>query len=178
MRLIKFLLGLFIPFTTAQSLYYDWNGFSARSLGCGSDSGALNVGLGQSLPTGATGLKVKQIAFAIYGTNSLPPFIELSGNPSTARLATSNAQQCCGANCDLAVAVGATWYNSPCGQPSCANANKWYYMDYSNTNVGTIVQTGISQATFSPLSNGARILIALSILNFFGILAIIRVIGA
>jgi len=130
---------------------YDWNGFSASGLGCGSDSGALNVGLYQSLPPGATGLKVKQIAFAIYGTNSLPPFIQLHGSTATPRLSTSSAVQCCGSGCDLAVqvaAAGYSWYNSPCGQAPCGNANKWYYMDFSGTAVGTTEQTGISEATF------------------------------
>ena len=140
-----------VSLVTAQTLGYDWNGFSASGLGCGSDSGALNVGLGQSLPPGATGLKVKQIAFAIYGTNSLPAFIQLHGSTATPRLSTSTAVQCCGSGCDLAVQVGVagySWYNSPCGQPSCANANKWYYMDFSGTAVGTTEQTGISEVTF------------------------------
>ena len=137
--------------TRAQTPGYDWNGFSASTLGCGSDSGALNVGLGQSLPSGATGLKMKQIAFAIYGTNSLPAFIQLDGSTATPRLSTSSAVQCCGSGCDLAVQVavaGYSWYNSPCGQAPCSNANKWYYMDFSGTAVGTTEQTGISQATF------------------------------
>ena len=143
-------VGLFAS-ANAQTLGYDWNGFTASTLGCGSDSGAINVGLGQSLPTGATGLKVKQIAFAIYGTNSLPAFIQLDGSTGNARLSTSGAVQCCGSGCDLAVQVGVagySWYNSPCGQPSCSNANKWYYMDFSTSTVGTTEQTGISQATF------------------------------
>ena len=137
--------------TRAQTLGYDWNGFSASGLGCGTDSGALNVGLSQSLPPGATGLKVKQISFAIYGTNSLPPFIQLHGSTATPRLSTSSAVACCGSGCDLAVqvaAAGYSWYNSPCGRPSCANANKWYYMDFSGTAVGTTQQSGISEATF------------------------------
>ena len=149
--MLKALLLAFISFVTAQTPGYDWNGFSASGLGCGSDSGALNVGLGQSLPPGATGLKVKQISFAIYGTNSLPPFIQLHGSTATPRLSTSAAVQCCGSGCDLAVQVAAegySWYNSPCGRPSCTNANKWYYMDFSGTAVGTTEQTGISEATF------------------------------
>ena len=149
--MLRVLLLSTVSFVAAQTLGYDWNGFSASGLGCGSDSGVLNVGLGQSLPPGATGMKVKQIAFAIYGTNSLPAFIQLDGSTATPRLSTSTAVQCCGSGCDLAVQVGVagySWYNSPCGQPSCANANKWYYMDFSGTAVGTTEQTGISQATF------------------------------
>ena len=149
--MLRALLMAAVSFVGAQTMGYDWNGFSASGLGCGSDSGALNVGLGQSLPPGATGLKVKQIAFAIYGTNSLPAFIQLHGSTATPRLSTSTAVQCCGSGCDLAVQVGVagySWYNSPCGQPSCANANKWYYMDFSGTAVGTTEQTGISEATF------------------------------
>ncbi|NDA64952.1 MAG: hypothetical protein EBX50_23440 [Chitinophagia bacterium] len=150
--LLGFLIAIMnIQVIVAQTLYYDWNGFTASTLGCGSDSGALNVGLSQSLPTGASGLKVKQIAFAIYGSNTLPPNIQLDGATYTARLSTSNAQACCGTNCDLAVAVanaGKSWYNSPCGQPSCSNANKWYYMDFSGTSVGTNYQRSIQQATF------------------------------
>ena len=146
-----FLGALAFMGTRAQTMGYDWNGFSASGLGCGSDSGVLNVGLGQSLPPGATGLKVKQIAFAIYGTNSLPPYIQLHGSTATPRLLTSSAVQCCGTGCDLAVqvtAAGYSWYESPCGRPACANANKWYYMDFSGTAVGTTEQTGISEATF------------------------------
>ena len=149
--MLRALLMAAVSLVTAQTLGYDWNGFTAATLGCGSDSGALNVGLSQSLPPGATGLKVKQIAFAIYGTNSLPAFIQLDGSTATPRVSTSTAVQCCGSGCDLAVQVGVagySWYNSPCGQPSCANANKWYYMDFSATTVGTTEQTGISQATF------------------------------
>ena len=149
--MLRALLLALVSFVTAQTPGYDWNGFSASTLGCGTDSGALNVGLGQSLPPGATGLKVKQIAFAIYGTNSLPAFIQLHGSTATPRLSTSTAVQCCGSGCDLAVQVAAegyTWYNSPCGRPSCTNANKWYYMDFSGTAVGTTEQTGISEATF------------------------------
>ena len=145
--------SLFVP-TGAQTPGYDWNGFTATTLGCGTDSGALNVGLGQSLSPGATGLKVKQIAFAIYGTQAMPANIQLDGNPSTARLSTSGIQSCCAPNCDLAVqvaAAGQTWYNSPCGVNSCGGSssqNHWYYMDFSSSSVGTIEQTGIGQATF------------------------------
>ena len=148
--LVALLLAM-VSFVGAQTPGYDWNGFSASGLGCGSDSGALNVGLSQSLPPGATGLKVKQIAFAIYGTNSLPAFIQLDGSTATPRLSTSSAVQCCGSGCDLAVqvaAAGYSWYNSPCGQAPCANAKKWYYMDFSGTTVGTTEQSGIYQATF------------------------------
>ena len=149
--MLRALLLSTVSCVAARTLGSDWNGFSASGLGCGSDSGVINVGLGQSLPPGATGLKVKQIAFAIYGTNSLPAFIQLHGSTATPRLSTSTAVQCCGSGCDLAVQVGVagySWYNSPCGQPSCANANKWYYMDFSGTAVGTTEQTGISEATF------------------------------
>ena len=149
--LLRTLLLAMVSLVSSQTMGYDWNGFTASGLGCGSDSGALNVGLGQSLPPGATGLKVKQIAFAIYGTNSLPAFIQLEGSTATPRLSTSTAVQCCGSGCDLAVqvaAAGYSWYNSPCGQPSCGNANKWYYMDFSGTAVGTTEQSGIYQATF------------------------------
>jgi len=149
--MLRWLLMAVASFVTAQTPGYDWNGFSASTLGCGTDSGVLNVGLGQSLPPGATGLKVKQIAFAIYGTNTLPAFIQLHGSTATPRLSTSSAVQCCGSGCDLAVqvaAAGYSWYNSPCGRPSCANANKWYYMDFSGTAVGTTEQTGIWEATF------------------------------
>jgi hypothetical protein len=83
--MLRALLLAAVSFVTAQTMGYDWNGFSVSGLGCGSDSGALNVGLSQSLPPGATGLKVKQIAFAIYGTNSLPPFIQLHGSTATPR---------------------------------------------------------------------------------------------
>ena len=138
--MLAFLFGcvslLFTP-VTAQTPGYDWNGFTATTLGCGTDSGALNVGLSQTLSPGATGLKVKQIAFAIYGTNAMPANIQLNGNPSTSRLSTSGIQACCAPNCDLAVqvaAAGQTWYNSPCGTNSCGGSstqNKWYDMDFS-----------------------------------------------
>ena len=154
MRLFASLIGLLLPLINAQTPGYDWNGFTATTLGCGTDSGALNVGLSQTLSAGATGLKVKQIAFAIYGTNAMPANIQLDGNPSTARLSTSGIQSCCAPNCDLAVqvaAAGQSWYNSPCGVNSCGGSssqNHWYYMDFSTSAVGTIQQTGISQATF------------------------------
>ena len=154
MRLFASLIGILLPLINAQTPGYDWNGFTATTLGCGTDSGALNVGLSQTLSAGATGLKVKQIAFAIYGTNAMPPNIQLTGNPSTSRLSTSGIQACCAPNCDLAVqvaAAGQTWYNSPCGTNSCGGAssqNKWYYMDFSSSSVGTIEQTGIGEATF------------------------------
>ena len=154
MRLFASLIGILLPLINAQTPGYDWNGFTATTLGCGTDSGALNVGLSQTLSAGATGLKVKQIAFAIYGTNAMPANIQLDGNPSTARLSTSGIQSCCAPNCDLAVqvaAAGQSWYNSPCGVNSCggtSSQNHWYYMDFSTSAVGTIQQTGISQATF------------------------------
>ena len=147
-------VSLLITPVATQTPGYDWNGFTATTLGCGTDSGALNVGLSQTLVPGATGLKVKQIAFAIYGTMAMPAYIQLDGNPSSARLSTSGIQSCCAPNCDLAVqvaAAGQTWYNSPCGVNSCGGSssqNHWYYMDFSSTSVGTIEQTGISQATF------------------------------
>ena len=101
--MLAFLFGcvslLFMP-ATAQTPGYDWNGFTATTLGCGTDSGVLNVGLSQTLSAGATGLKVRQIAFAIYGTMAMPANIQLDGNPSTARLSTSGIQACCAPNCD------------------------------------------------------------------------------
>ena len=154
MRLFASLIGLLLPLINAQTPGYDWNGFTATTLGCGTDSSALNVGLSQTLSAGATGLKVKQIAFAIYGTNAMPPNIQLNGNPSTSRLSTSGIQACCAPNCDLAVqvaAAGQSWYNSPCGTNSCGGSssqNKWYYMDFSSSAVGTIEQTGIGDALF------------------------------
>ena len=121
--MLAFLFGsLFFMPAAAQTPGYDWNGFNPPPLGCGTDSGVLNVGLSQSLSPGATGLKVKQIAFAIYGTNAMPANIQLNGNPSNSRLSTSGIQACCAPNCDLAVqvaAAGQTWYNSPCGTNSC-----------------------------------------------------------
>jgi len=154
MRLFSILIGLLLPLINAQTPGYDYNGFTTTTLGCGTDSGALNVGLSQSLSPGSTGLKVKQIAFAIYGTQAMPANIQLDGNPSTARLSTSGIQSCCAPNCDLAVqvaAAGQSWYNSPCGVNSCGGSssqNHWYYMDFSSSAVGTTTQTGISQATF------------------------------
>ena len=158
MRLFASLVGLLLPLINAQTFGYDFNGFTATTLGCGTDNGAINVGLSPPLPTGSSGLKVKQIAFAIYGTQAMPANIQLDGNPSTARLSTSGIQSCCAPNCDLAVqvaAAGQTWYNSPCGVNSCGGSstqNHWYYMDFSSTAVGTIQQTTISPVSYTHLT--------------------------
>ena len=161
--MLPFLFGcvslLFTP-AAAQTLGYDYQGFTPTTLGCGTNNGVLNILLSQSLPTGASGLKVKQIAFAIYGNQPMPANIQLDGNPSTSRLSTSGAQACCAPNCDLAVqvaAAGQTWYNSPCGTNSCGGAstkNQWYYMDFSSSAVGTIQQTNIWQVEFFDSGGG------------------------
>ena len=153
---------------TAQALFYDWNGLTATTTGCGSNSGALNVGLSQSLPSGATSFTVKQIAFAIYGNSGLPGYIELVGT-TTARLSTSTAQQCCSSSCDLYTAVnnnGGSWsYNSPCGTNSCGGSssqNTWYYMDFSSSSVGAVQQTSVNQVQFY---TPASVLTAANLIN-------------
>jgi hypothetical protein len=159
LSLLLGVVGLFAS-ANAQTLGYDYQGFTPTTLGCGTDSGVVNVLLSQPIPTGAGGLKAKQIAFAIYGNQPMPAYIQLDGNPSTSRLSTSGVQACCAPNCDLAVqvaAAGQTWYNSPCGTNSCGGAstkNQWYYMDFSSTPVGTIQQTNIGQIEFFDSGGG------------------------
>jgi len=144
--MLGILFGLLWATATAQYVY---QGFTAANLACGTSSGALNVGL--SKPSSVSTFKIKQVAFAIYGTHTLPANIEIQASPSTSRLSTSNAQLCCAPNCDLAMAVGGSWYNGNCGVNSCGGSstqNKWYYMDFSGQSVGTVEQTGISQILF------------------------------
>ena len=47
---------------TVGATDYVYQGFTAANLACGTDSGALNVGL--SKPTGVSKFKINQIAFA------------------------------------------------------------------------------------------------------------------
>ena len=114
--------------------------------GCPSgENGVLNIGISIPVPTGASGVQIKQVSFVNYGNAlPLPSKFTLSGGGASASLGSTSVIQCCAPTCDLAVYAGSGWYNSPCGKPSgCGKTTQWYTLDFSGTPVGSCSTCGM-----------------------------------
>jgi hypothetical protein len=121
----------------ALTTYYATQGFTPPGGCAGSTSGALNVIVSLPVPAGAIGLQVKEVSYAIRGTNPQPSTMTITANGVTAAAnpQTGSSTCCSSSSCDLRTyavnVLGTSWYESPCGNPNCAIPIQWYRLPFT-----------------------------------------------
>ena len=106
----------------------------------------LNIGLTIPIPSGASGIQIRQVAYVARSNSfSQPNTMTISGNGKSSSVSpVYQSQLCCSStNCDLAL-VSPSWYNTNCGNPQCSVISQWYKINFITTQIGTCTGCGIN----------------------------------
>lgn len=144
----------------ALPIYYTTQGFTPPG-GCGtSTAGSLNVIVSLPVPAGSNELEIRQVSYALRGTTSQPSTMKISANgyQTTANPQTGSTTCCSASSCDLAAyttgTLGQTWYESPCGKPTCGTAQQWYKLSFPSN---SIFYSGVTSVSVNVDFNGGFI---------------------